>query len=296
MENTPSPQNPNSKVTVLTGVWQTTFESLLSSASESVTICAPYITEHGARIVRSALDRENAPELHALLLTDMSPLAICAGATKPAAIADMRVTFSKSRAVHLPRLHAKVYVADRARAIVTSGNLTRGGLLCNRECGLLVDDPAKAAQIDDEIAAYAALGAEIDEVTLDTMCGLAVDARDAYRAQTESASRDATRRLEAVLQSATETMMRARLAGGSVSSVFAVTIEFLLRRHGALSTVAMEPMIQEIHPDLCDDEVDRVIDGKHYGMKWKHDVRNAQQHLKRRGVIALIDGSWTLTG
>jgi hypothetical protein len=45
---------------------------------------------------------------------------------------------------------------------------------------------------------------------------------------------------------------------------------------------------------LCDDEVDRVIDGRHFGKKWKHAVRTAQQHLRRKGLIALEGELWRL--
>jgi hypothetical protein len=57
----------------------------------------------------------------------------------------------------------------------------------------------------------------------------------------------------------------------------------------------MNPMIQRIHADLCDDSIDRVIDGEHFGKKWKHAVRTAQQQLKKRGEIHLRDGRWHLT-
>lgn len=294
MMNARSHASPESQTTVLVGAWQRTFEDVLASASERMTLCAPYITEHAADIVRAVRNKTNNGELSVLVLTDLSPIAICTGATDPAAIAGLRSVFPASRSVHLPRLHAKVYVANRARAIVTSGNLTYGGLVCNHECGLLIDDPVSAAHIDDEVSAYADLGADVDNATLDEMCGLAADAREAYRAQTASASRDSTRRLRAVLRSASDTLVRARLAGGPVHTVFARTIEFLLRRHGPLSTETMHPLIQNMHPDLCDDTVDRVIDGKRFGKKWKHAARTAQQQLKKRGTIALINGAWTL--
>lgn len=294
MLNAPSHVSPTSRTTVLVGAWQRTFEAVLASASERITLCAPYITEHGADTVRTVRDKTNGSGLSVLVLTDLSPLAICAGATDPASVAVLRALFPASRSVHLPRLHAKVYTADRARAIVTSGNLTYGGLVCNHECGLLVDDPVAAAQIDDEVTAYAGLGAEVDAATLNEMCDLAVDARAAYKAQTASASRESTRRLRAVLKSASDTLVRARLAEGPIHTVFAKTIEFLLRRHGPLSTEAMHPMIQQMHPDLCDDTVDRVIDGKRFGKKWKHAARTAQQQLKKRGTIALINGAWAL--
>jgi len=53
-------------------------------------------------------------------------------------------------------------------------------------------------------------------------------------------------------------------------------------------------MIQQMPPDLCDGTVDRVIDGTRFGKKWRHAVRTAQQQLKKRGTIALINGAWTL--
>jgi hypothetical protein len=51
---------------------------------------------------------------------------------------------------------------------------------------------------------------------------------------------------------------------------------------------------QQIHPDLCDSTIDRVIDGKRYGKKWKHAVRTAQQHLKKKDLVVLKDGHWLL--
>lgn len=57
----------------------------------------------------------------------------------------------------------------------------------------------------------------------------------------------------------------------------------------------MHPRIQALLPDLCDDQTDRVIDGKHFGKLWKHHVRSAQQHLKRAGIITYKGGLWVLT-
>jgi hypothetical protein len=77
-------------------------------------------------------------------------------------------------------------------------------------------------------------------------------------------------------------------------TVFARTIAFLLRRQGPLTTQQLHPLVQQLHPDLCDDRVDRVIDGKRFGKKWKHAVRTAQQQLKKAGAVALVDGYWRL--
>lgn len=77
-------------------------------------------------------------------------------------------------------------------------------------------------------------------------------------------------------------------------AVFVKTIMFLLEKHGPLSTEQLHPLIEQIHPDLCDNTVDRVIDGKSFGKKWKHAVRTAQQHLKKQQLIALVGDKWQL--
>lgn len=88
--------------------------------------------------------------------------------------------------------------------------------------------------------------------------------------------------------------MRLRLAQGPMHTVFAKTILYLLTRYGPLSTDQLHSKIRAIHPDLCDDTVDRVIDGKSFGKKWKHAVRSAQQQLKKRSLVTLEGEHWHL--
>jgi hypothetical protein len=54
-------------------------------------------------------------------------------------------------------------------------------------------------------------------------------------------------------------------------------------------------MIQQLQPDICDDSIDRVIDGVHFGKRWKHYVRTAQQFLKRTGRVYFDGDRWHLT-
>jgi hypothetical protein len=46
-----------------------------------------------------------------------------------------------------PTLHAKTYIFDSERAIITSANLTLGGLQNNYECGILLYDSATVSQL-----------------------------------------------------------------------------------------------------------------------------------------------------
>jgi phosphatidylserine/phosphatidylglycerophosphate/cardiolipin synthase-like enzyme len=274
--------------------WHDTFTELVGSAKHRLVLCAPFVTDIGTNAVRESRRKSRSSQPDALILTDLSPAALCTGATDPMAVRDLKTLFQRGRVVHLPRLHAKVYVADGERAIVTSGNLTRGGLIDNYECGMLVDDHAIARAVERAIADFASVGTIVDDHTLETVCDLAAQSRAEYNKQVASTQRDIGRRLERTLALVKESLLHARLAGEAVHTIFARSIEYALRRYGPLTTRQLHPIIQSLHPDLCDDSIDRVIDGKRFGKKWKHAVRTAQQMLKHRGVVTLRDEMWCL--
>ncbi|MFQ6007779.1 MAG: hypothetical protein ACE5K8_02400, partial [Candidatus Zixiibacteriota bacterium] len=72
-----------------------------------------------------------------------------------------------------------------------------------------------------------------------------------------------------ILHRAHGEVLRARAAGRAPHAIFAEAILYLLRI-GPATTEELHAKIQAIHPDLCDDSIDRVIDGRHFGKKWKH--------------------------
>jgi hypothetical protein len=187
-----------------------------------------------------------------------------------------------------------VYVADEDLAIVTSANLTAGGLYRNFEYGLEVRTGSIARTIKRDVLEYGTLGAEVPPEQLEAYCIAADELHSLVEEQSRSIRRDIRRRFEESFRSAEDSLIRLRLAGGPVHTVFARTIEYLLRSRGAMSTEEMHPIIKGIHPDLCDDSVDRVIDGKRFGKKWKHAVRTAQQQLKKRGLVRYEHGLWRL--
>jgi len=89
-------------------------------------------------------------------------------------------------------------------------------------------------------------------------------------------------------------ILRMRLREDTIHGTFERTVKYLLETHGALSTKEIHPFVQAIHPDLCDNDVDRVIAGKHFGKKWKHAVRTAQGKLRIKKIIKLESGKWML--
>jgi hypothetical protein len=90
-------------------------------------------------------------------------------------------------------------------------------------------------------------------------------------------------------------LLKNRIKGGkTINAIFSDTILYLLKQKGLLTTKELHPFIQSIHPDICNDSIDRVINGQHFGKKWKHLVRDAQQSLKKQGLIYLENEKWYL--
>jgi|SRR5579883_381761 hypothetical protein len=118
--------------------WRKQFEVFVASARKELRIEVPYYRED---IIRMILKRSKATDKYFLLR--LSEREILAGVQSPRAVRLLqkhacRVKFGKD-------LHAKIFIADRNQAIVTSSNLTNPGLSENAEVGVLIDEP-KAVQ------------------------------------------------------------------------------------------------------------------------------------------------------
>lgn len=275
--------------------WTTRLTKLIAAAREDLVICSPYIGRTGTDLVCTHLPSSLRNSGRLRFLTDLSPLNVVQRSTDPAALTAVLESLPGAAIRHLPRLHAKVYIADSRMAIIGSANLTAGGLFQNHEYGVEVSDSALVQRIREDIVGYSELGATVAYDVLVRYSAIAEELRQFDAQQRSSASAIIRRHFQQTVRRAEDELVRARLSGGAVHTVFERTIEFLLRREGPLSTQQLHPMIAAIHPDLCDHTVDRVIDGKHYGKKWKHAVRTAQQHLKKRAIIREHGGVWQLT-
>lgn len=195
----------------------------------------------------------------------------------------------------LPSIHAKVYVADDRVAIVTSGNMTNNGLWQNFEYGVRVTDRNSVRRISLDITQYAALGTQVDQGKLRFLSQISSDLKLIGIQAEKSIKRRLRVEFEDRLRGFDDELIRTRAAGRAPHAIFADAILYLLRQR-PMTTHELHPLIQRIHPDLCDDSVDRVIDGRHFGKKWKHAVRTAQQHLKRVGQIQFRNDLWSLIG
>lgn len=282
------------QLVVLQRCWRDYLGNLLRSAEADVVIACPYVTQEGTGFVAENISASVRSAGAITVVTDLSPLNVSQGSTDPNALRSLTSAAPRVAIHHLPRLHAKVYVADGRRAIVTSGNLTGAGLTANYEYGLGVEDAATAEAIRRDIADYAELGAEVGRDELSMYCSVADRVRQAFREQQRAVTKSAREMFDSALREAGDELIRLRVSGGAIHPVFAKTILYLLKREGPLTTEGLHQMIERIHPDLCDNTVDRVIGGVRFGKKWKHAVRTAQQHLKHEGLVTLRGDRWML--
>jgi len=275
--------------------WKSNLASLFGSVTSQLVISSPYVTRDGTSYLLSYLPRAGINSINLRLVTDLSAVNIYQGATDPDALRILADTVPNFKLLHLPKLHAKVYISDYHNAIVTSANLTEGGLNRNYEYGLFTDCTPLIHQILEDITEYSDLGALVTSENLLEYCRIAEKLKTTFKKQQLSIRSALQKEFEHCVLSAEDNLIRLRLAGGAMHTVFAKTILYLLRRYGPMPTTDSHPKIQRIHPDLCDDNVDRVIDGKRFGKKWKHAVRTAQQQLKKQGLVRFADGRWRIS-
>lgn len=274
--------------------WTSTFDNLVSQVSTSLLVCSPYIGREPCVRIAEHLRLRNRTGIEILVLTDLSRENMLSGATDVSALIQLCEAIPRTDIRILPSVHAKVYVADEACAVVTSGNLTQSGLARNHEYGISLSDTSLVAKVRAEILEYRAIGSWVKLPQLYVFEKIVGDLSE-LRRQIEKATKQRLKQeFNAKLREADEAILGARIGGLSAHAAFADTILFVLK-NGPKRTRDIYPEIQRIHPDLCDDTVKLVIRGEAWSQaNWHHRVRHAQLFLARGGRIVLREGRWHL--
>jgi len=194
------------------------------------------------------------------------------------------------------RLHAKVYLRDDDAAIITSANLTSGGLLNNFEYGVLINEKGVVSAIKDDMSKYFSLGNVCDRDLLEKVENSAKElAKTRRKVNAAVTAPELTRLLRKGTDKLDVQLLENRVKGGkTIHAIFCDTILYVLEREGPLDTKTLEFFIQSILPDICNDSIYRVIHGENVGRKWKHQVRSSQSTLKDKGIIYLKNRKWYL--
>jgi hypothetical protein len=275
--------------------WKNEFINVISKTREKLFVSSPFINVDGVRILSDAVQTKSSIEIS--LITNLTTQNIVNGITEPAALLELYKQFTQVKISSLGRLHAKVYLIDNKIGIITSANLTRGGLVNNFEYGVLIDDKNIISTIKEDMLKYYSLGNILGKDLLEKISEES-NKLHRIRDKTQNIIKDTelARLLKKSADSLDFELLKNRIKEGkTINAIFSDTILYILKKKGPLSTSELHPLIQSIHPDICDDSIDRVINEQHFGKKWKHSVRGAQVSLDRNGLIYLKDGKWRLT-
>jgi len=282
------------KYKFLLSPWKNEFINVISETRKELFVSSPFINVEGVRILSDAVQTKSSIEIS--VITNLTTQNIVNGITEPAALLELYNQFGQVKISSLGRLHAKVYLIDNTIGIITSANLTSGGLIGNFEYGVLIDDKEIISTINKDMQKYYSLGNILDK---DLLKKISEESDELYRIRDKIENLSKNTRLVELLKKRTEVLdvelLKNRIKDGrTINAIFSDTILYLLKKKGALSTDEIHPLIQTMHPDICDDSIDRVINGQHFGKKWKHLVRDAQQSLKKKGLIELRGIEWHL--
>lgn len=114
--------------------WKNELLELVSKSQKSIKITSPFVKENVCDDLLIAKPANTKLEL----ITSFKLTNLYAGSLDLAAIE--KVIHSNGIVRSYPKLHSKLYIFDDEKAIITSGNLTNGGLLTNYEYGIFSSD------------------------------------------------------------------------------------------------------------------------------------------------------------
>lgn len=267
---------------MLTRGWRDDLAGVAGAARRSLLVAAPYIKDEEAAWLCGQL----RPGVAVLTLANIDTDAVSSAALDVAALGRLAEASPDSRVVALPSLHAKVYIADEAAAIVTSGNLTRSALDRNIECGVLLDEPDPVRTLRAEMQSFTRLGSELDAEALRDLAPIEAELRRTRAGAEAAGSPEARREFARVLRQARPAFAGASIGDRTAPAMFADAVRFVLAR-GPRATPQLNEEVRALLPDLCDDNEDLIIKGERYGSSaWKRRVRHAQLHLRRRGEVS----------
>lgn len=275
--------------------WNKNLNEIFQSVDKELIVSSPYISDVGAEFLLDNVSTNFKEKGILKFVTDLSPKNIYQGSTDPKSFKLLFKSINTIQIFHLPRLHAKVYISDENKAIVTSGNLTAGGIYNNFEYGVFINETETVSLIKNDLVGYGNLGATINSDEINIYCSISDEIKELYKQKEKSSTKEVLDKFKEAVVKANDELIRVKLGDGTLHAIFEKTIFYLLQKNGPLTTTAIHNIIEEIHPDLCNNDVDRVISGIRFGKKWKHAVRTAQQNLKKKGLIELADNNWKLT-
>ena len=278
-------------VKLLKSPFENEFHSIVKQTKREIIFSSPYINDAGVSILLNSI---NPTDKSINILTNLSARNIVDNVTQPAALLKLYSSFQNTTISSLAKLHAKVYIIDETIAVITSANLTYGGLKSNFEYGVLINDTETIKTVKKDILDYANLGLIYDKIFLSKIYEESQKI-EKVQEKPDKQRNDSELRLLLEQQKKIDTILETRYENKETRhSLFAKTIEFLLQKNKQLTTSEIYALVQDIHPEMCDDNR-KYSNGE---KKWRIEVRQSRFFLQRKGVVMQVPNlshSWTLT-
>lgn len=129
---------------IISTPWKYEFLDLVAGSKHSIQITSPFVKENICQEILSVKQKNTKLEL----ITSFKLMSIYSGSLD---VSGLEKIINENGVVrNYPRLHSKIYLFDNEKAIVTSANLTNGGLVNNFEYGLLTLDKTTVTQISKD--------------------------------------------------------------------------------------------------------------------------------------------------
>lgn len=125
----------------LTTPWKDDLIELVSKANKTIKITSPFIKDNICSELISAKSINTKIEI----ITSFKLMNIYSGSLDISAIE--RIIDNNGVVKNFHKLHSKIYLFDDEKAIISSGNLTNGGLLSNFEYGILINEISFVSQV-----------------------------------------------------------------------------------------------------------------------------------------------------
>lgn len=177
---------------------------------------------------------------------------------------------------NLPGLHAKTYIFDSDRAIVTSANLTLGGLQNNYECGVLIDDSDVVGKLKSDFLTIfkdeervSVVTEEIISVTEEILAKVPKEKRIKFEKSEKELFPEAVYQPEDDLYDAGVKTITSTLSGWRLD-VFNAVAEIPLNIFKLDNVYSFKKQLQGLHPE------NRNIEAK---------IRQQLQELRDLGII-----------
>ena len=129
---------------ILTTPWKADFLELVHQSKKSIKITSPFVKNDVCAEMINAKSSSSKIDL----ITSFKLMSIYSGSLDVSAIES--IIDNNGTVKNFPKLHSKIYLFDDVKAIITSGNLTYGGMLKNFEYGIYLDEKSFVKTIADD--------------------------------------------------------------------------------------------------------------------------------------------------